>query len=102
MLSPVPFEPITDDMIDDVVKPDPPYIKSIDKVCAEYKKITGLRRLLTSINNAMFSLANARRQAEDLAPDHLDRLVELSDGAEAVRDLVVMDHDNEVFMELDA
>lgn len=57
---------------------------------------TGLRPALASINNAMFSLANARRQLDQETWAYvLKKAADIVDDVEALRDTVVELHDEE-------
>jgi len=58
---------------------------------------TGLRSALFSVNNAMFSLANARRQLKGETWQHIQAQAQvLVNGVEALRDTLAELHDEEL------
>ena len=83
-------------------EPEPPYQPSIDKVCAEYKKITGIRRLVESVTNAMFALVNAERVSKEHHPESTERLMSLRGLVQDYRYELADLHDSECYEELDA
>lgn len=91
------YTPITNDMIDDVVKTPVKHADEIGvPVVVSKTPLMGFRKLLHHVNCAMFSIANARRMAAEHCPDGTAQLDDLAEDIETIQRDLSVSHDEMV------